>query len=64
MQRTRVRALVLEDLTCRVRGSWARAPQLLSLRSRARGPRLLKPVRLELVLRNERPPQWEARAPQ
>ena len=32
----------------------ARVPQLLSLRSRAREPQLLKPTRLEPVLRNER----------
>ena len=32
----------------------ARAPQLLSLRSRAREPQLLKPARLEPVLRNKR----------
>ena len=32
----------------------ARAPQLLSLRSRARKPQLPKPTRLEPVLRNKR----------
>ena len=32
--------------------SWAHAPQLLSLRSGAREPQLLKPMRLEPVLRN------------
>ena len=32
----------------------AHVPQLLSLRSRAREPQLLKPVRLEPVLRNKR----------
>ena len=32
----------------------ARAPQLLSLRSTAREPQLLKPVRLEPVLHNKR----------
>ena len=36
------------------RSSWACAPQLLSLRSRAREPQLLKPVGLEPVLRNKR----------
>ena len=35
------------------RSNWARVPQLLSLRSRAREP-LLKPERLEPVLRNGR----------
>ena len=34
--------------------SWARAPQLLSLCSRAREPRLLGPVCLEPVLRSKR----------
>ena len=32
----------------------ARAPQLLSLHSRAREPQLLKPAHLEPVLRNKR----------
>ena len=36
------------------RSSWAHAPQLLSLRSRAREPQLLKPTRLEPVLHNKR----------
>ena len=36
------------------RGNKARAPQLLSLSSRAREPQLLKPTRLEPVLRNKR----------
>ena len=36
------------------RSNEARAPQLLSLRSRAREPQLLKPMRLEPVLRNKR----------
>ena len=35
------------------RSGWALAPQLLSLRSGARMPRLLGPARLEPVLRNE-----------
>ena len=38
------------------RSNEARAPQLLSLRSRAREPQLLKPVCLESVLRNKRSP--------
>ena len=50
MQGTRVRALVGEDPTCR----GARAPQLLSLRSRALEPQLLKPARLGSVLRNKK----------
>ena len=36
------------------RSNQARAPQLLSLRSRAREPQLLKPARLEPVLRSKR----------
>ena len=36
------------------RSNEARAPQLLSLRSRAREPQLPKPTRLEPVLRNKR----------
>ena len=36
------------------RSNWARVPRLLSLRSRAREPQLLKPVRLEPVLLNKR----------
>ena len=39
------------------RSNKAHAPQLLSLRSRARVPQLLKPVCLEPMLRNEKPPQ-------
>ena len=58
MQGTRVRALVREDPTCRVASKpvshnyWARVPQLLTLHSRARAPQ------------QEKPPQWEAHAPQ
>ena len=37
-----------------LRSNKARSPQLLSLRSRARKPQLLKPTRLEPVLRNKR----------
>ena len=50
-------------------GNWARAPQLLSLHSRAREPRLLRPVHLEPVLpnkrghRNERPAHNEEQSP-
>ena len=36
------------------RSNKARAPQLLSLHSRAREPQLLKPAHLEPVLRNKR----------
>ena len=59
MQGTRVRALVWEDPTCRGatkpvhHNYWAHVPQLL------------KPACLEPVFRSkEKPPQWEARAPQ
>ena len=37
-----------------LRINWARAPQLLSMRSRAREPQLLKPAHLEPMLRNKR----------
>ena len=37
-----------------LQSNWARAPQLLSLRSRAREPQLLKPACLEPVLRSKR----------
>ena len=37
-----------------LRSNKARAPQLLSLRSRAREPQLLKPKHLEPMLRNKR----------
>ena len=53
MQGTRVRALVWEDPTCRG-ATKPRASQLLSLRSRARVPQLLKPACLESTLRNKR----------
>ena len=70
MQGTWVRALVREDPTCHGATKPVR-PQLLSLRSRARDPQLLslratttEVTRLEPVLHNEKPPQWEAHAPQ
>ena len=51
---------------------WARVPQLLSLCSRARKPQLLSPRATTTearaprahALQQEKPPQWEARAPQ
>ena len=43
---------------------WAHVPQLLSLCSRAHGSQLLKPTCLEAHALQEKPPQWEARAPQ
>ena len=43
MQGTQVRALLREDPTCCGVTNEARAPQLLSLRSRAHGPQLLSP---------------------
>ncbi|KAJ8788733.1 hypothetical protein J1605_005029 [Eschrichtius robustus] len=55
MQGTRVRALVREDPTCRgATKPEAREPQLLSLRSSAHEPQLLKPLRLEPLLCNKR----------
>ena len=45
-----------------LRSNKARAPQLLSLHSRAREPQLLKPVCLEPVLRNKRSPRNEKSA--
>ena len=70
MQGTQVRALVWEDPTCRgatkpVRHNyWACALEPTSHNYWARMPQLWKPARPEPVLRNEKPPQWEARAPQ
>ena len=54
------------------RSNWARAPQLLSLRSRAHEPQLLSPRATSAEARTprarapqqEKPPQWEARAAQ
>ena len=60
MQWTRVRALVQEDLTCRGatkpmgHNYWACALEPVSHNYWARVPQLLKPVRLELVLRSKR----------
>ena len=53
MQGTQVQSLAWKD-PADCRATKPRAPQLLSLRSRARMPQLLKPVRLEPVLRNNR----------
>ena len=53
MQGTRVRVLVWEDPTCCGTTKPVHT-QLLSLRSRARAPQLLKPVCLKPVLRNKR----------
>ena len=67
---TRVRSLVREDPTCHgatkpvSHNSWACALEPASHNYWARVPQLLKPTHLEPVLRNEKPPQWEARAPQ
>ena len=68
MQGTRVQALVHEDPTCRratesvCHNYWACALEPVSHNYRARVPQLLKPAHLEPMLRNEKPPQWEARA--
>ena len=69
-QGTRVRALVWEDPTCRGAAKpvshnyWACALGPVSHNHWACVPHLPKPVCLEPVLRDEKPPQWEARAPQ
>ena len=60
MQQTRVRALVREDPTCRgatkpvCHNYWACALEPLGHNYWARVPQLLKPMRLEPVLRNKR----------
>ena len=70
MQGTRIRALVQEDPTCRratkpvCHNYWDCALEPASHSYWARMPQLLKPTCLEPVLRNEKPPQWEACAPQ
>ena len=70
MQGTWVQALVQEDPTCC--GAAKPVPQLLSLCSRAREPQLMSPrdTTTEACApragapQQEKPPQWEARAPQ
>ena len=71
MQGTQVRALVWEDPTCHGatkpvhHNYWACALEPASHNYWAHVPQLLKPVCLEPMLRNkEKPPQWEACAPQ
>ena len=78
MQGTHVQALVREDPTCRgatkpVRHNyWAHVPQLLSLCSRAHELQLLSPRATTTEApaprarapQQEKPLQWEARAPQ
>ena len=70
MQGSGVRTLVREDPTCRratkpVRHNyWACVLEPANHNYWARVPQLLKPTHLEPMLRNEKPPQWEARAPQ
>ena len=71
MQGTRVWALVREDPTCRratkpvCHNYWACALEPASPNYWACEPQLLKPVHLEPELCNkEKPPQWEAHAPQ
>ena len=71
MQGTGVRALVWEDPTC-CRATklvhhnyWTCALEPASHNYRAHVPQLLKPVRPRAcALQQEKPPQWEARAPQ
>ena len=70
MQGTWVQALVREDLTCHgatkpvSHNYWACAPEPASHNYWAHVPQQLKPGRLEPVLPNEKPLQWEAHAPQ
>ena len=71
MQRTRVRSLVREDPPCHRatkpmrHNYWACALEPASHNHWARALQLLKPTHLEPVLRHkEKPPQWEACAPQ
>ena len=70
MQGTRVQALVWEDPTCRgatkpaCHNYWACALEPASHNYWAHMSQLLKPARLEPMLHNEKPPQWEAHAPQ
>ena len=70
MQGTRVQALVQEDPTCCgatkpvCHNYWACALETTHHNYWARVLQLLKPTRLEPVLRNEKPPQWEVCAPQ
>ena len=71
MQGTWVQALVQEDPTCH-RATKPCAPQLLSLRSRAREPQLLNPQAATTEAcaprvrapQQEKPLQWEAHTPQ
>ena len=68
MQETQVRSLAREDPTCRgatkpvCHNYWACALQPMNHNYWARVLQLLKPAFLEPVLRNEKPPQWVARA--
>ena len=70
MQGTWVPALVWEDPTCRgatkpvCHNYWACTLEPASHNYWVHMPQLLKPARLEPVLCNEKPPQWEARSPQ
>ena len=70
MQGTWVQALAREDPTCRGETKpgrhnyWACALEHASHNYWAHVPQLLKPARLDPVLHNEKPPQWEAHAPQ
>ena len=68
MQGMRVRSLDQEDTTCHgatksvLHNYWACALEPASHNYWARVLQLLKPMHLEPKLRNEKPPQWEARA--
>ena len=67
MQGTQVWALVQEDPTCHGATKPVRAPQLLSLCSRAPDPQLLSlhaTTSEARALQQEKPRQWEAHAMQ
>ena len=70
MRGTRVGALAQEDPTCHgatgpvCHNCWAWGLEPTSHNCWAHVPQLLRPACLEPVLRNERPRQWEAHAPQ
>ena len=63
MQETQVQSLIQEDPSC-LRATKPSAPQLLSLYSGAQGLQLLKPENPRACATQEKPPQWEALAPQ
>ena len=63
MQETQVQSLIQEDPSC-LRATKPSAPQLLSLYSGAQELQLLKAENPRACAPQEKPPQWEALAPQ